>query len=150
MHHLTLNTAHTRVSPRSEVGDEVIKLLSPMTHTGNHIMPKLKGYTVKTTAVGTNLLATLYRNQYPVLTLGVAAKEEDADQLWKALTDHYEEMLVTLKLPKPKPYLPPKPDSTPWCAVGLFLITAAEQDWLGDFERCLAHAFLERIRKESN
>jgi hypothetical protein len=75
----------------------------------------------------------------PVITIGIAAKSRCSAKLWQMLHNHA------------MPGIPVKtdinaPPSAPWCAAriegGLAHYPGAAA-WLGDFERCLAWAWIE-------
>lgn len=79
------------------------------------------------------------RPRSPLLTLGVCAETAESAALWQAL--HRE---ATLPLATD----PARPPAAPWCAVRIelgalpYLETMA---WVGDFERCLAWAWIDIV-----
>lgn len=135
--HITLNTGDVRQSPRSEVGDDIIEALQPLLIAdGTHKMP-VPGYTLKVSRLGSNLIATVMQQAVrPFVTIGIATRSTGAARLWQELHKI---------APTTVPHTADMP-SAPWCAA--LLHTAVEQDipatsWLGDFERCLAWAWIE-------
>lgn len=155
MIHYTLNTGHTRVSPRSEVSDDVIAMLQPMfaglPELGEHLIPNTDLWVSPTVGSPRRglMLAPIYRKtggiHHNVAWVGVCDKPSDTDawdcieRLYLGLTD--EGQLAAADLAPPR-----KPASTPWCAVILDTHSAKnieQMDWLGDFERCLAWAYLD-------
>ena len=130
MQHLTLDTGHTRVSFRDEIAPAVLEQMKPLTVTGTHPMPDPPGGTLQVSVDGSAVLATvLADDDAPLVTLAVAADADGAQKLWRLIggPDVAE------------------PTATPWLAVklqvGVWLHPAAT-DWLGDFERCWAWAWL--------
>lgn len=74
--HYTLNTGHSRVSPRSEVSDNVIATLrpaieSPESSLGD-LVPGLDDYRLVIPQMQHGLVSTVFRGQAPLVTLGVA------------------------------------------------------------------------------
>jgi hypothetical protein len=133
MQHLTLDTGHTRASFRDELDPAVLERLRPMTVTGTHRMPL--GCSAKVTVDGPAALVTVSRGEAPLVTFGVAADEKGAAELWSLIG---------------RPGVP-KPPATPWLAVKLepgLLLHRDHADWLGDFERCWAWAWLEERADE--
>lgn len=135
MNHYTITTGHSRFSPRDEVGLDIIKLLQPMLTPGKHPIPGKEGYTAEVLTEGRSLLCTVWDNDRPCVTFGVAPDRESSDLLWPALIKLSEG--VTPVCPSP-----------PWVAVAIVLIGPSEVGWLGDFERCLAWAWVDKIRQE--
>ena len=136
MYHLTLLTGHTRESPRSEVADHVIDVLRPWLAPGTHPITQVPGgYSLVVPVVERGYLATVQQGRVPIASIGVAADEGEAEIIWPAL--------VELQRVVAEP-VATRPTTTPWCAVALLVVSPAMSDWLGDFERCLAWAYLER------
>lgn len=129
--HYTIETGHLRASPRGEVADNVIRQLSPLLRSGDHVMPFPDGYSVQVTIEGTSLAATLRpTGGAPLVTVMVAVDEPG---LARILADTGAR--------------PPKPLRVPAALVTVHPTAALDQDavgWLGDFERCLAWAWIER------
>ena len=143
--HYTLNTGHSRESPRSEVGDDTIELCRKWTVPGDfELPPQFPGWRLKVTIEG-GLLATLTCERMPVATLGVANTAEVADKLWPALESFYH-TITDLPIHRSADWQPAKqPPMLPWLSVILIdpsdIYTRAT--WLGDFERCMAWAWVE-------
>lgn len=130
MHHLTLTTGHVRLLPRSEVADHAIAVCRGLLAPGTHAVPgALGGYTLAVPLCEHGWLGTVYQARVPVATIGVADDEASAAEIWPAL----------VKMHGKPTDMPP----LPWCAVVLHAVAPA-YEWLGDFERCLAWAWLER------
>ena len=129
MQHLTVDTGHTRVSFRDEIADSVIERLRQMTATGSHSVPGFPGCAAKVTVDGTAALVTVFRDEAPLVTFGVAADADGAKQLWPLIG---------------RPDVA-EPSAVPWLAARLEVGVAlhpGDADWLGDFERCWAWAWL--------
>jgi len=142
MLHYTLNTDHTRHSPRSEVSDAAIAALTPLVVPGDHIIPGAPRYLCTTTTQGSALIATASQGQRPCVTMGVAPDAAAADAIWPHLQSAY---LAACDLPGLRSAdfaAPHRPGKHPWCAAIVITATPDEALWLGDFERCLAWAWL--------
>lgn len=155
INHITLTTGHNRVSPRDEVRDETIKILHPWLERvlGSDVpvpLPaeSLAHYGAKAVLEDTGLVLTVYAprgphikgkphrgEMVPIVTMGLAQRPDGAAVLWQQMLDVFGAAQGA--------EMPP----TPWCAVALHpalnqFIDAAE--WLGDFERCVAWAWITR------
>ncbi len=140
--HLTLNTGHQRRSLRSEVRDDVIdhtrELLADAIDAGGDVDMPVPGYRLYVEPFGSRraALCTVYRHAEPIATIGIAARPARA--LWG--------QLIALRH-RLEPDAPPLGEpQAPWCAVMLLpaIREAADAlDWLGDFERCAAWAWIE-------
>lgn len=156
--HVTLSTGHLRRSPRSEVDDDTIAILVPWLASaraaGSIPTPlpgeAFAGFTAKVLVEQGSLVCTVYgpagrfphlagmpeaQDGVPLVTFGVAQRSRHSKALWAALVAVSD--------------VPPRcamPDS-PWCGVVLHPTLPAFQDaaeWLGDFERCVAWAWISR------
>lgn len=138
--HYTLNTGHTRASPRAEVADNVLPVVAPLLLPGTHRVPGVRGgYELVVPASPAGWLGTVFQAKAPIATIGIAATEEDAAVIWPA-------MLANYKPDSPWYMQPAKQPALPWCSALLFL-NAPAHEWLGDFERCLAWAWIEQHAK---
>lgn len=158
--HITLNSGHSRQSARSEIRDDIITLVSDLITRAlageKPPLPQLANYYLTGTRDEGALVVTVWRNatpkgqlpqRVPIATIGVAIKDGDkALELWHTL--HLSHKSQEMPLATAKRKLPP---AAPWCAarldpgVTLFPDTAG---WMGDFERCLAWAWVEMVGKE--
>jgi hypothetical protein len=129
LNHYTITTGNNRVSPRSEVGPEAIAMCAPLLRTGEHEIPGPPGYRVRVTVDGTALAATVSRDGAPLVTAYVCP---DASALAAALRATGAIPAVALTPPALLVDVHPTASGDP------------ALEWLGDFERCLAWAFLER------
>src|SRR5262249_47284840 len=86
--------------------------------------------------------APLARSHAPVAEPAVdAATAGDEAVVWPALESLYLKLTERPGLRAADFEAPQKPDSLPWMAVAL-ADPLNVPHWAGDFERCLAHAFL--------
>lgn len=128
--HYTITTGHARQSPRSEVSDGILDFLAPLLATGEHEMPRFSEYRVRVTIEGSTLEATVSRGDTPLVTTFVVVDQAGLDRVLRA-TGCIPAVALTLPaaLVETHPTLQLDRD-----AIG----------WLGDFERCLAWAWIER------
>lgn len=141
LHHVTLNTGHSRRSYRDEVADVAIAavqdaLSRALSGPGARAALPVPGYEMTATAHGRALLATVWRGQTPLVTLGVALTSRSGAGLWRLM--HEAQGLATANQP-----CPPEP----WVA-GRIEPTGASDPaalvWIADFERVAAWAWLSR------
>ena len=157
--HVTLLTGHTRQSPRSEVDDATLALVAPWLdaavkagHPTRHALPvpALSQYSISTTHVTGALLATVWAPIgphvqgkpfggacEPIVTIGVAQRSRHASDMWPLLLQ-IQALSTPVFAQKPR---------APCCVVVLHppLIARSQPlDWLGDFQRCVAWAWITR------
>lgn len=136
LHHITTSTGHTRRSPRSEVSDDVVRMLREMLDRairGERVDLPIEGTCMSAAAEGDALLVTAWRGRAPLVTVGVARSDTDALRLWGLLRRDGDAA-------------PDRPPPAPWCAAVLepgLLLHPGDAAWLGDYERCLAWAWVE-------
>ena len=148
IYHVTLQTGHSRQSWRNEIDPEALRatadlLARALQHGPVELPVKPAGYTMRATAEGRCMLATvLHDEDAPIVTLGVATTSRCGAGLWRALVTTGDQSLGNIA----------QPPGAPWCAVrlevGLQLMSDAV-GWLGDFERCVAWAWLDRVHKHA-
>jgi len=143
--HVTLTTGHARDSFQGEVAPEALgalaDLLSQALAGGRAPIPNT-GCALTATAEGHALLATVYGAEAsgvapPIVTIGVARKSRVSPRLWGLL---HEDRLQLATDPDTWP-------PAPWCAARLDVGAATYPEamgWVGDFERCLAWAWVVR------
>lgn len=145
IHHVTLTTGHVRRSPRHEVGDDVVAMLGrwiesalageevPMRGYGTVITAQRRGKCLIVDVMDDTPARTL------LATIGVAAHSKCGSALWRDLHAEARALLVTD---------PEHPPAEPWVAArlhsGLLLGGHEALGWLGDFERCIAWAWIEK------
>jgi hypothetical protein len=143
--HYTLNTGQTVESPRSAVGEAGIEALRPLVEGGGHV-PGCSPFRVKMDRGEGSAVFTVWREQEPIATCGLAWSVEGAAQVWPAI----EQVYLDLADRHPQLMAPgqasQKPEVLPWLAVvllpGMLAQTFDDIGWLEDFERCMAWAIL--------
>ncbi len=156
--HITLQTGQTRKSWRHEIDPAVLPIVGeileaalaagaqeptiaemdahPLGIIRTAPLP-VRGYNMSATAEGRCLVATVYAGgDDPLLSFGVAAHARCGAGLWRCLTE----------IPEPLNPMPDRPQ-TPWCAAKLLpgiRMHPHAAAWLGDLQRCMAWAWLER------
>jgi len=144
--HITLDTGHSRRSPRAEVDAEVVATMADFLASAAGTrrfepMPGPPGYAARVSADGGMLMVTIVRSgtpPAPLVTLGVATRSRHAARLWQILHDD------TLMPPQTDPGDVPSP---PWLAVRMeigILTDPSAVDWLADAERCIAWAWIDK------
>lgn len=135
--HVTLQTGHTSRSYRQDVTDATIATLRPLVGAdGDYAIPGVPARSLRVTRAGRLLLATIL-SESPICTLAVADRSVGAERLWQMIHER------TKAATDPK-----RPPAAPWCAARLepgFAASPEDADWLADFRRCLAWAFLESL-----
>jgi hypothetical protein len=143
--HVTLNTGHGRRSYADEVAPDIRAALRPILDDAlaagdaRAIVPYLSGISLQANTAAGHLIATVWDDDgdWPLVTLAVARKSLGAPRLWAMMHEGYQD-LATNRADVPH---------APWCAVRLEPSLPLRLDatsWLGDFERCLAWAWLDR------
>ena len=130
--HVTLDTGHGVRSHRCDVDSTVITIV------GQQVAEALKagsadirpGYRIEPHAAGAALMAMVVGDTAgPLVSVAVAPHSRVSARLWGLLEQD-----------GPAP-------AAPWCAIRMLPDVVADLgalSWLGDFERCLAWAWLER------
>lgn len=145
LNHITLSTGHTRRSPRAEVSLDTIKMLSPwldacLKHIDDYPLPgtlgSKHGFVMSASIQGGGLICHVGHVQTgPLVTFGVAARSRQSGELWAWLCAQYGSAQALVA------------PSVPWCAVALhpaFMQQHGASAWIGDLERCIAWAWMER------
>ncbi len=130
--HYTITSGHSRQSPRSEVRDDVIAELAPLLCPGNHPMPApAGGYRLRVTIDGSTMAATVTTGSgIPLATTIVCVDQAGLDAALRATG-----------------MIPATEISLPCALVEIHPTLALDPDasgWLGDFERCIAWAWIEQ------
>ena len=145
LEHVTLNTGHTRRSPRSEAADEVVRGLAvgldrAIATKAREPISGFALFSYSVTALGRAAMVTLWREAAPVVTFGVVADAKDSAKLWR--TPCIKAARASTRRN------PERPPAAPWLGVRMEAGAASTPPddllWLANFERCLAWTFIER------
>jgi hypothetical protein len=130
--HYTIDTGHGRDSPRSEVSPDALAVCRALLRLGTHRLPIPGGYSVRVERNGPWLAATvLGARGAPLVSLHVV---RDPVGLRAVLDASGCRPVAPITLPAALVETLP----------GLAL-DASATEWLGDFERCLAWAWLDSV-----
>jgi hypothetical protein len=140
--HYSINTGHGRWSPKSEVADNIISAMKSMVEPGMHNMP-IPGYQLEVEDTAAGLLCTMFAGDRPIMSMIVAADHAELDHLWPTMEAMYHKVTEIPVLRSMDYIAAKKPEVFPTCIAWPILATPDEAMWLGDFERCLAWAYLE-------
>lgn len=155
INHITINTGHVARTKRADVAPEVTQLLadwlpSTINSGKTHALPvpSISHFSAQAFVQDGGLVVTVVApvgphqqgqphagKTMPLVTFGVAQRSRQGTALWGMLTSAFGSV-TGLQQP-----------GTPWCAVAVHPSIAAYDgpvDWLGDFERCGAWAWLTR------
>lgn len=146
MIHYTLNTGHSRISPRSEVRDSTITAMASMIRLGRNPIPIPGDYSVEVSSEGDGAIATIWNDKSPLVNFAVAPDDDVADALWPAIESLYLQITEQPIHRQLDWEVPRRPESTPWIAAVVIWSGAEEAYWIGDFERCFAWAWIEALK----
>jgi hypothetical protein len=150
--HITLTTGHSRRSPRAEVPADVVSVLHPWlassVNTGAiHPIPveHFADFGAICFVDGGCLVVTVYGapvqvgEREPLVTFGVAQRSRHAKKLWDLMLSTSQPGQVKPGLSMPEP---------PFCVARLYLGMLGRYpgaaEWIGDFERCVAWAWITK------
>ena len=137
IHHITLTTGHVRRSTRDEVADDVVAQLQAHVLEGGPV-PGFPDYHLEAEPRGKCWQGVVFAGDLALVTIGVATRAQCGARLWRRL---HEPGLTLATRPDQRP-------PEPWCGVVLHPGLATRTDaatWLGDYERCLAWAWVEHL-----
>lgn len=142
INHITLSTGHNRRSPKHEVGAVTIAWLRPWLDkllAGGVPLPlpepSLAAYSASAHIEQGGLVMTVFAGADALVTFAVAARSRQSDPLWAYMTAQHG---AAPGLAAP---------AVPWLAVALrpgLVAHSAAIEWVGDFERCVAWAWLSQ------
>lgn len=145
INHITLTTSHVNISSRADVWDASLATLRPwiaaalLSGKPEPLPGALAHYCASAMRDDGALVVTVYASERsgvprvqptPLCVIGIAQDKQTS--LWGLLNDLHGQRGA------------PEPES-PWCAVALLPALAGDiqaAHWLGDFERCLAWAWI--------
>ena len=143
--HITLNMNHRRRSPRSEVSQEAIVLLSALIQKPAFPIPGQAAYRCDVFEPGGRrcpCFQVLDADGVSLVTFGVGLGMDSSQALWIAL--HARAKFLNLKI---KTQLESASPRTPWVGVLLepaLLAGSPAMKWLEDFVRCVSWSVLDR------
>lgn len=142
LYHVTLDTGDIGTFDRASVSDAALatvgRHLKRAVSAGRDIIPTT-GCTLMASHAGPFFLGTILNfTGAPILTFGVAPRSLGAHKLWEMLTSERE-------LSSDPGEAPP----APWLAVRMEpgATRATLADWMPDYERCIAWAWIEGMAK---
>jgi hypothetical protein len=143
LHHLTLTTGHSRRCERDEIDADALAatgdLLAAALAQGRAALPvQPAGIELEAHSQGRCLVCTVWHDEVPLVTFGVASHSRCGAGLWRMLAGMSGEQSATAQ------------PQVPWCAVALhegLTLVADATAWLGDLERCIAWAWLDEIEQ---
>lgn len=145
LRHVTITSGDARDSYRSEVDDEAIRVcreLLDLAIEGEEDgvrVPVMPGITMAATATSKSCLLTLMRDDDPIVQIGIATHSRAGASLWRVLTEVN---------PSGTPIAVDRCPPEPWVAArlepGAVNCTPDILMAIGDFERCMGWAFIER------
>lgn len=145
IHHITLNTGHSRNSPREEVGPLGLEagraLLDAAIAGDKPPIPRMPAYHLGAITQGRCVIIMVWAGSRCLMSIGIAQHSRCGSQLWRAMHDHSNQPLAT-----GRDSVPPEP----WLAVRLEDVGPADYQHLAafaDLQRCLAWAWLDRLGK---
>lgn len=141
--HITLQSTHSRNIEKSEVSAESLELCTDLitsclfSSNKKIAIPFFDGYYLSAgNTGGKSLFGTIWFGELPLVTFVVAKKSRNAAKVWQELHRH-----VTLETKTDEKDVP----SVPFIAVSLQVTAQLAPDamsCLGDFERCIAWAWM--------
>jgi hypothetical protein len=144
LEHVTLDTGHTRPSPRSEAADEVVRGLAAgldraIAAKAREPVPGFALFSYSVTVRGGAAIFTLWREAAPIVTFGVAANAKDSAKLSRLLHQGGAGKHASN---------PERPPAAPLIGARMEAGAASTPHddllWIAKFERSLSWAFIER------
>jgi hypothetical protein len=151
LHHITITTGDNRRSWRHEIEPRALAssamLLDAAIRDGRVALPvEPAGLDLQVTAQGRCMVATVWHDEVPLVTFGVAAHSRCGASLWRMLCSG-----ATVTAEGRRAINPDSAPQEPWCAARLEPGIAVMMDvapLLGDLERCIAWAWLDRLERQ--
>lgn len=141
INHYTVNTNHLRESPRSEVTKEALEFCTEILNTmlTGKSADIVDSYKIHGTIEKNYCLAVIFKatdkNKTPLIKIGITNNENEAKTVWLAIANN-DDLPIT-NLP-----------STPFVIARITDHGISDFEllqWVGDFERVLAWAWIEKI-----
>lgn len=154
INHISLTTGHIRRSDRAEVSGETLARVGPwlavLVESGQNAPLPVSGlsdYTGHATVIDGALIVTIsgpvatdgpmVGKAPPLISMGVAKRSRQGAALWTLMTGPL----------MPTAYQGVQRPAEPWAAVTVWptvVMHPGAVQWLGDLERCIAWAWIER------
>lgn len=149
LHHVTLNTGHSRRLDRQEISSRATDIAAAWLRDAlRHqepmpLMHPFEAYNGQALTSDGALVVTLYGRapqvgqRLPLLSFAVATRSRHGHALWDAMLKGAPQQVL------PNLARPP----APWCAATFYPTVASDPDalsWAADFEGCVAWAWLSR------
>ena len=135
MTHLTLNTGHSRQSPRSEVSAETLRFLAPTLRCDTASLPGL--WSIKTHRTTGYATVDILHESLHVAVIGTAWTKEGAQKLWPEL----QALALSQNIP-PRGFMPPPPFTAVLLLPSAGTLTPDSLMQMGDLGRCLGWAIM--------
>lgn len=154
INHITITTGNNEATSRADVRDDTLAVLAPWifeivdtNQTHPLPVPPLAHYGAKALAQDGGLLVTVFgpsgpyepgkpgRSDVPLVTFGVMQHDSQGTALWNAMIRQFGSAPGITQ------------PTAPWCAVIVHpssMMHFSAFEWLGDFERCCAWAWITR------
>ena len=144
LNHLTLNSGHIARTSSADVAADTRAVMAAwleaaIKYVDPYLLPGPLGaqrYSASIAIERGSMLCTVFAPPLdPLVTFGVARRSRQAAELWPLLRAQFGG--------KPGIKMP----GEPWCAVHIHPVFAEQfgaSAWIGDFERCVAWAWIER------
>lgn len=147
LRHVTITTGDVRDTYRSEVSDDAIRVCRELLDAaiegeddGVRVpIPNMPGITMAAYATSKDCLLTLMREDLPLVQVGIATHSRAGASLWRVLTE-VNHGGAPIKVDR----CPPEPWVAARLEPGIVTCSPDILMMLGDLERCLAWAFIER------
>jgi hypothetical protein len=88
----------------------------------------------------------MFQSKRPCVTFGVAADDGAAEEIWPLLEKGYLEIAEQPIIRSADFAAPHRPATTPWCSSIVLFAKPEELDWIEDFGKRLAWAFLDTMK----
>jgi hypothetical protein len=131
--------------PRHEVRDDLLPLVQPLLEPGDHELRWFNPVVRMVVPIHTvGWLGTIFDGETPLVTIGIAADDRDAEVVWPALESLYLNLTDRNPVAGIDWRASHRPDRTPWIAsVIVGAMSPGLASTIADLERCLAWAFVD-------
>lgn len=141
--HLTMTSGHINLSPRSDVCDEAIALLTPIIRAGGGKVPIDDGnIAIAIARAKDGATIQILCDAIPCILCALAWRPDTSSQWWDKLLEiaRLSDVIAPVLRQPPAPWL--GVIILPTCV----LLTREQMQMMGDLERCIAWTILEQQR----